>query len=82
MALLLTEDTEVQPTLGGGRDVEVAVTEDGALALEPALLGFGQELGAVGIVAGPDIGHGAIGELKAELHGLLDLLEEIRLGLR
>ena len=82
MALLLAEDTEVQFTLGGGRDVEIAVTEDGALALEPALLGFGQELGAIRVVAGPDIGHGAVGELEAELHGLLDLGEELRLGLR
>ena len=34
MALLLTEDAEVQFTLGGGGDVEIAVTEDGTLALE------------------------------------------------
>ena len=82
MALLLTEDTKVQLTLGGSRDVEVTIAEDGLLALKPALLGFGVELGTVGVVARPDIGHGAIGELEAELHGLLDLGEELRLGLR
>ena len=82
MALLLTEHSEIELTLGRGGDVEVPVAEDGLRAFEPTLGGLGTELGAIGVIARPDVGHGAIGELEAELHGLLDLLEEVGLGLR
>ena len=75
MPLLLTEDSEVQFALGRGRDVEVAVAKSRPFALEPPLGAFGIELSAISIVARPDVGHGAVGELEAELQGLFDLGE-------
>ena len=82
MALLLTEDPEVQFPLGGRADVEAAVTEDGTFPLEPALRRLGVELRAIGVIPGPDVGRGAVGELQPELQRLFDFLEEVRLGLR
>ena len=75
VALLLPEDTEVQFALGRGRDVQAAVAEHRSLALEPALGALSIKLRPIGIIARPDVSHGAIGELEAKLQSLFNLDE-------